>query len=81
MVGLEKNLKRHSKMDDRVLIERERIKAFVELWKPRIEEMCRKRRKRTISKSQALRILDKIIFLIDNPDYVRVKDRGCSFIS
>ena len=65
--------------------ERDRIKAIIQRKKERIDILCERKKsrrgKRSIAKSRALEMLDDVIFWIDNPDYVRVKDRESFSIS
>ncbi len=60
-----------------VLIERERCRNIVirkvEVIIKYREEKIKRRKRRNISSYEKLR--DDILFLIDNPDYVRLKDR------
>ena len=56
-----------------VLKERERIKLIIMRWKLSIEHQLKhiRKRYRTLNRTQIQRILNKIIFRIDNPDYIR----------
>ena len=67
--------------EDKVLIERERIKAVIKRKKEEIEKICegKKRYRRNIPRYKILRLFDDVIFWIDNPDYIRVKDRVSTF--
>lgn len=69
-------------IEDKVLIERERIRTFIESkFESEIKERekIRNKRRRNISLLEDIR--HYLLFKLDNPDYVRLKDRTSGAIS
>ena len=66
-------------MSEEITKERERIKEIIEVRADRVIELRAElknyRAKRTISISGFKKFVENVLFRIDNPDYVRVKDR------
>jgi hypothetical protein len=56
-------------VSEEILMERERIKRLIEVRVEAIKGFNR------FPKSSCLKVMKYILFYIDNPDYVRLKDR------
>lgn len=70
------------KMNKKIKEERERIKKIIREKIEAINVICErnksKRGKHSIGRSRAIKMLENIIFYIDNPDYIRLEDREIS---
>lgn len=66
-------------INQEILKDRERIKVILQRKIEGVKFIClekkTKRGKRSIGRSRAIEMLQDVIYLIDNPDYVQVKDR------
>jgi hypothetical protein len=62
-------------MDSEIIKERERIKAIIERKLSEFVEYRKKKHRRHTFESTFNKLNEDIIFLIDNPDYVKLKDR------
>lgn len=62
-------------MDSEIIKERERIKEILARKLQRLVELRKKSHRRYTFEGIFNKLENDIIFLIDNPDYVRVKDR------
>ena len=64
-------------MNKEILEERERIKKLVQERIERFENNLKEKRrnKRVLAQSFVIKEMGSLLFLIDNPDYVLIKDR------